>query len=98
MEKLQLSTVCTPTDKRNNTVMDTSIRTEMFLKIKGYIYKKAAPTGEDRGRYSEYRDLLRYALSDISPKHKLSNYLLSLIAAWAAARRAMGTRKGLQDT
>ena len=69
MEKLQLSTVCTPTDKRNNTVMDTSIRTEMFFKIKGYIYKKAAPTGEDRGRYSEYRDLLRYALSDISPKH-----------------------------
>ena len=26
------------------------------------------------------------------------NYLDSLIAAWAAARRAMGTRKGEQDT
>ena len=33
--------------------------------------KKAAPTGEDRGRYSEYLDLLRYALSDISPKQDL---------------------------
>ena len=29
--------------------------------------------------------------------HPKGNYI-SLIAAWAAARRAMGTRKGLQDT
>ena len=49
--------------------MDTSIGTEKSKNIQEYIYKKATPTGEDRGRYSEYRDSLRYALSDISPKH-----------------------------
>ena len=27
-----------------------------------------------------------------------SDYFISLIAAWAAARRAMGTRKGEHDT
>ena len=51
--------------------MDTSIRTEIILKIKGYIYKKAAPTGEDRGRSWEYLVVLRYALSDISPKQEI---------------------------
>ena len=71
MEKLQLSTVCTPTDKSKNTVMDTSIRTEIFLKIKGYIYKKAAPTGEDRGRNLKIFYFAPFALSDISPKHLL---------------------------
>jgi hypothetical protein len=30
--------------------------------------------------------------------HHKPNYLDSLIAAWAAAKRAMGTRKGEQDT
>ena len=37
-------------------------------------------------------------LKSIALKHYKPNYLDSLIAAWAAARRAIGTRKGEQDT
>ena len=34
----------------------------------------------------------------ITPRHNLGGYQPFLMAAWAAASRAMGTRKGEQDT
>ena len=66
--KVQISTVCTPPNISKYRYGHKYWNRKAFEKI-GVHIKKAAPTGEDRGRYSEYLDLLRYALSDISPKH-----------------------------
>ena len=68
-------------------------------------YKKRSPYHEDRSCASEYsREYLEVpqtAVLDAErdyPKTVIGNYLPSLMAACAAARRAIGTRKGEQET
>ena len=85
--------------------MDTSIGTEKSKNIYRGTYKKRSPYHEDRScarDYSrEYLEVSQTAVFDAErdyPKTIITVLLPYLIAAWAAARRAMGTRKGEQDT
>ena len=54
------------------------------------------PSQRRDGIQIRFRILLRYCKG--SEHLKITQFLPSLMAAWAADRRAMGTRKGEQDT